>query len=167
MTSADTTMATELQTDLQKAGVAAGKDFAAGAGRSVFKDLGTLVEKGAEKMIRQCFRKPRKNVRPTKSRKVNVDFEVQIKDRLIALESKYQIPKKGSEAMGRLVEQIQLAAAAGREVVIFSGKELGPRALANRERMLRNLSGVDGLKVIGGFVEFGMWIAQEAAGQCL
>ena len=69
--------------------------------------------------------------------------------------------------MSRLIQQIQAAARSGHEVVVFSGRTLSPRQLANRERMLRNLADVDGIKVIGGFVEFGLWLAKEAAEQCI
>lgn len=116
------------------------------------------------RLIQQCLGVKPKGIRPNPARKVEIDVELEIKDALHLIEVKYQIPKKGSEAMGRLIEQIKEAAATGRDVVVFSGKELGGKAKANRERMLRELTGTDGVRVIGGFAEFVGWMASESMG---
>ncbi|HSI11009.1 MAG TPA: RHS repeat-associated core domain-containing protein [Chthoniobacter sp.] len=162
--------AQNLQTELRVAGQAAGKDFAAGAGRSVFNKLGELVETGTKKILETCFKDKLnpKNILK-KGRKVNVDFGIQLKNRLVLLEAKYQMPKRGSEAMQRLIEQVKLAAASGREIVIFSGKELGKRATSNREQLLRKLAEAQDapLKIISGFVGLAEWVAIEAIEECL
>lgn len=156
--------AEEIQAEVDTAGLQAGEDFAAGAGRSVFNKLGDLVENGVKNIVNRCFKGAERNVIQKAGRKVNVDFEVQLGERLIALESKYQIPKRGSAAMARLVEQIQLAAASGKDVVIFSAKKLGPAAKANRERILKELAGAttQPIQIISGFVDLAGWVADAA-----
>jgi len=96
-------------------------------------------------------------------------FRVSLEEKLVALETKYQIPAKGSQAMSRLVEQVRLAAAKGSDVVVFSAKKLGPKALKNRENLLRELTGaVDApLKIISGFSDLAIWLAQTAGEACL
>ncbi|MBA8888344.1 RHS repeat-associated protein [Dokdonella fugitiva] len=166
MTLAETSAAEDIQADLNLAGQQAGRQFAQGAGRSVFNRLGELAEKGVKKIIEQCVGPGKAKGAALKGTKINLDFEVQLAGKLRTIESKYQIPKAGSEAMMRLVNQIKAAAAEGREVLIVSGKKLGPGAKANREKLLRELSGVDAVSVIGGFVDFAMFI-EETAGGCL
>ena len=66
--------------------------------------------------------------------------------------------------MARLVEQIRLASEAGKDVAIFSAKKLGPTAKANREKLLRELSGAttSPLQIISGFVDLAGWVSDAA-----
>lgn len=92
MSLTDTSAASSMQANLQMAGAQAGRNFASGAGRSVFNKLGGLGEKGVEKIIRNCVGPPRRgNLNGTK---VNLDFEVELAGKLLSVEAKYQTPKK-------------------------------------------------------------------------
>lgn len=68
--------------------------------------------------------------------------------------------------MLRLVRQIQEAAAQGKEILIVSAKSNGTRANANREKMLREITGVESINVISGFVNFTNFI-ESTVEECL
>ncbi|MBF7073465.1 putative Ig domain-containing protein [Glaciecola sp. MH2013] len=132
-------------------------------GGVVIRSLGYAVEKIVFLILRKI---PGANI----SRNVQMftpqgkrhflDFVVKVKDRVLNLEVKYQIPPRSGQALNRLVSQLQAAQNAGNggRVAVFAFKPPSPAAVARLNKLLGpNASAIDH---IYGFMELVIYLTR-------
>ncbi|MBI5279996.1 MAG: hypothetical protein HY854_26435 [Burkholderiales bacterium] len=133
------------------------------AGGTAIRTLGRVVERRVQEMIRQCFKGDLKKGVSAKNKKI--DFLLELKDRNLLLEVKYQVPKIGSEAFQRLIDQIKSGKEVYGSITVFFGKS--PVTAAQQKRILDALGpDASGVRLIGGFGELATFLAEAYMDMC-
>jgi RHS repeat-associated protein len=134
-------------------------------GGQAVRTLGKVVERRVQEMIRQCFKgEIQRNVRVGGGRR-SIDFLLELKDRNELLEVKYKVPRSGSEALTRLINQIRSAQGDGHQISVFFSQ---PFSAAQRRRILDALGpNAPPVNLIGGFVELASYLGEAFIDACI
>ncbi len=146
--------------NLAFANVRAGFAISRQMGGSALRVLGTKVQEAVGRVLGQYGINASTNVRLAQTSKHTIDFVFKIKDTLFQLEVKSGVPRIGSEALGRLLTQMELATAkeGGKTVLFFfreaSAKEL--QVVANQLAQAGVKEG--GVQIINGLTSLVRWL---------
>ena len=136
------------------------------AGGAAIRNLGQLVERRIEGMIRQCL-KPGVDLKKgwrTGDGKVTVDFFFEMGKKTKAMEVKYSLGSASSEAFARAARQLKSALKKTDDVVLVSFKEISQR---HQKSMLDKLGNPGVAPQMGAMVELAAMLGEFVIEGCI
>ena len=137
------------------------------------QELGKLVERGVEQLIKNCLKpgvksSPGATLKTTKSKETAlIDFMYELEGKVKHVEVKYQLPAgTSSSGFKRAAKQLQALADSGQDALLIAFKDVKSNVRA--KNLLESLSGnASQVQVLNGLVGLGAFLGEMAIDGCL